>query len=186
MQNVLGTGLALGIILGGFALTGDLGRLAARGMRVIQSTDVPDDEAPIPVAASADPEPAPSGLPAAAAATRPPQGLDAVDMSMLAAGSRIRVWLGQSTPPTAGASRCIALDVVDPTTREALVAEMPPPSAPGLPAVAPAPPRRALVAGSGPAGTITRGGALTLRSRGIAGDGGHESLGPIVALDVTR
>ena len=178
MQNVLGTCLGLGIILGGFAVTGDLGRLAARGMRVIQATDVPDDEAPIPVAAATDPEPAPPGLTATAAAIRPPRnGVEAVDVSTLAAGSRIRVWLGHPVSATAGDSRCLVLDLVDPESREALVCEMPP---------SPAPPRRALVAGSGPTGTISRGGTLTVRSRGIAGDGGHETLGPIVVLEVTR
>lgn len=186
MQNVLGTGLALGIILGGFALTGDLGRLVSRGMRVIQSTDVPDNEAPIPVATAPAPQPAAPGLPAVAAAVRPlRRGLDAVDVSMLAVGSRMLVWIGHPAPSTAGEVRCLALDLVDPASREALVTEMPPPAA-GQPAVAPAPPRRVLIAGSGPAGTITRGGMLTLQSRGIVGDGDRESLGPIVAVDVTR
>lgn len=40
MQNLFAKLAALGILLGGFALTGDLGRLAERGSRVIGAADV--------------------------------------------------------------------------------------------------------------------------------------------------
>lgn len=187
MQNVLGTCLTLAILGGGFALTGDLGRLASRGLRVIQATDVPDDEAPIPVTAAPGPAPERPALPDQAIVIRSHRhGLDAVDVTTLAAGSRIHVWLGEPGQPAGGATRCLALDLIDASSGEALVSDVPPPPAPGLPAMAPAPPCRVLVAGSGPAGTITRGGTLTMRSQGIAGGGDRESFGPIVALEISR
>lgn len=187
MQNPLGTCLALGLIVGGFGLTGDLGRLVSRSMRVIQATDVPDADAPIPVVPATDREPAQPMPPGAEATIRPPRaGLEAADASRLAAGSRIRIWLGRPAAAGPGEVRCLALDIVDPASREALVSEMPASPAAGLPAAAPAPPRRAIIGGSGPAGTITRGGTLMLQSRGIAGVGDLETLGPVVALDVTH
>jgi hypothetical protein len=185
MQNPLGTCLALGLIVGGFGLTGDLGRLISRSMRVIQASDVPDDDAPIPVAPATGREPAPPMHPVAEATIRPPRaGLEAADATRLAAGNRIRIWLERPAAAGPGEVRCLALDIVDPASREALVSEVPPSPAPGLPAAAPAPPRRAIIGGSGPAGAITRGGTLMLQSRGIAGAGDRESLGPIIAIDV--
>lgn len=41
MQSFLAKCAALGIVAGGFALTGDLGRLAARGRRLLDATGVP-------------------------------------------------------------------------------------------------------------------------------------------------
>lgn len=184
MQNALGTCCALVILAGGFALTGDLARLADRSLKVIQATDVPDDDGPVPVIDDS----AMAGGPrvATAAAPSPPSGdlLDAVDVTTLAPGSRVVVWIrhpGRSRP---GDLRHLTCDIVDPAGREALVSEVEPAPAPGTPANAPAPPRRVRVAGSGPAGAITRGGALELRAHGIAGDGGSETIGPVFALDV--
>ena len=65
MQNLLAKLAALGILVGGFALTGDLGWLAERGQRVIGAAEVASapamaflDAAPL---ASAVAEPAPQG-----------------------------------------------------------------------------------------------------------------------------
>lgn len=185
MQNFLGTCLAVVILGGGFALTGDLARLAERGMKVIQATDVPDDEAPVPVAA----DPAMGDGPRRAVAPAepaPPSAaiLDAVDVATLAPGSRIVVWIRHPGLSRPGDLRHLTCDVVDPVGREVLVSEVEPPPASGAPAFAPAPPRRALIVGSGPAGTIVRGGTLEIRPQGIAGAGGSETIGPVFAVDV--
>jgi len=184
MQNVLGTCLALAILGGGFALTGDLSRLAARGLKVVEATDVPDGAAPTAVGAAAD------GTRRAAASveTAPRDGgvLDAVDLSTLAPGDRVVVWIRHASASRPGDLRHVTCDVVDPAGREALVSEVEAPPAAGEPAFAPAPPRRALVAGSGPAGTIVRGGTLEIRPQGIAGAEGCETVGPVFAIDVER
>jgi len=187
MQNFFGTCLAIGLLGGGFALTGDLGWLAARGLRVIQATDVPDDDAPIPVTSSAAPatsSPAPATC--SAAALPPRTGPDAVAVASLAPGSRIRVWIRQPGHHANGACTCVDLDIVDPAAAEALAADVMPPSAPGQPPLAPAPPRRVHVRGSGTGGAIPVGGQLELEPRGIAAGAVRESLGPVVALDVIR
>lgn len=184
MQNVLGTCLALAIIGGGFALTGDLARLADRGMQVIQATDVPDHDAPVPVAAGPVAAEGPRNAGAVQPARVTAHVLDAVDITTLTPGSRVVVWIrhpGRSTPAD---MRSLVCDVIDPAGREALVSEVEPAPASGAPAFAPAPPRRVLIAGSGPTGAIVRGGTLELRPQGIAGAGGNETLGPVFALDV--
>lgn len=184
MQNFLGTCFALVILGGGFALTGDLAQLANRGMKVIQATDVPDDDAPVAV----DSCPVATGGPrvTAPAETAPPSGsvIDAVDVTALAPGSRVVVWIRHPGRTTSGDLRHLTCDIVDPAGREVLVSEIEPPPASGAPAFAPAPPRRALIAGSGPAGTIVRGGMLEFRPQGIAGAGMCETIGPVFALDV--
>lgn len=183
MHNLLGTLVALVILAGGFALTGDLGRVAGRVGRIMQATDVPDVDAPIPVPAEgphADAVPPP----ASGAPIPPRPGPDAVDVATLAAGTRIVVWLAAPGSSPHGQAGIVTCDVVDPVAREALVAEAAPASAPGLPAIAPAPPRRALVGGSGAGSTIVRGGPLVIEPRGIAGTGGRETLGHVVGIAV--
>jgi len=181
MTNVPGICLALILVGGGFALTGDLGRLAARGMAVLQSTDVPDGEAASPVSHP----PAPQARDATAPGARlPHQGPASVDMTTLAPGNRIVAWCGHAGDPAS--CRRVALDVVDPQGHEALVSDLPSPPAAGRPPVAPSPPRRVVVRGSAPSGAITRGGMVIIEARGIAGTADREAIGPIVALDVTR
>lgn len=183
MPNVPGICLALILVGTGFALTGDLGRLAARGMAVLHATDVPD-AALIPVPHA----PAPAAPPQArdtAAGSRPPlHGPESVDVTTLAPGSRVLAWCGRPGDPVV--ARCLAFDIVDPQSREALVSEVLPPPAAGLPAIAPSPPRRVVVRGSVPSGAIAQGGMVTIEPHGIAGIADRETLGPIVALDVTR
>lgn len=85
MSTILARCTALGIVAGGFALTGDLGRLADRGMRVLSASDVPATRSvetqpsvePAPaVHTAAKPAPVPVGMPtpATAAAPTPPCG----------------------------------------------------------------------------------------------------------------
>jgi len=80
MHNPLAKLALLALLGGGFAVTGDLGRLAARGMRLLESTTVPSEQSatdalpPVPVPASPVPMPAtaPSPPPAAASAQPSP------------------------------------------------------------------------------------------------------------------
>jgi len=70
MQSFLAKCAALGIVAGGFTLTGDLGRLADRGRRLIEATGVPTDGSPghaEPAAAAV----APAGAAPSAAAPAP-------------------------------------------------------------------------------------------------------------------
>lgn len=197
MQNVLGTCAVLALLTGGLSLTGDLGWLLGRGMHVIQATDVPSaappTALPAPPAVTTPGVVTPPARAAAAASTPlppaadrrlpPSGGPETVDVSMLAPGTRIVVWLGLPGTSAADAPRPIALDVVDPVAREALMSE-PQWPAQGRSAVAPSPPRRVLIRGSGPAGTIVRGGSVDMEPQGIAGTTGRETVGPVVALDV--
>jgi hypothetical protein len=76
MHNPLGKLALLALLGGGFAVTGDLGRLTARGMRLLESTTVPSEQpaadvlppAPVPAAPAPAPEAAPRQPPAAAPA----------------------------------------------------------------------------------------------------------------------
>ena len=80
MHNPLGKLALLALLGGGFAVTGDLGRLTARGMRLLESTTVPSEQSatsalpPAPAAAepTATPEAAFSPPPAASAQPTPP------------------------------------------------------------------------------------------------------------------
>ena len=184
MPNVPGICLALILVGAGFALTGDLGRLAARGMAVLHATDVPADDPQIPVSHASTPAAPPQARDAAAAVRPPQRGPDRVDIATLAPGSRVVAWCGRPGDPMV--ARCLAFDVVDPQGREVLVSEVPLPPAAGLPAIAPSPPRRVVVLGSAPSGAIARGGMVTIEPHGIAGTADLETIGPIVAIDVTR
>lgn len=86
MQNPLGKLALLALLGGGFAVTGDLGRLAARGMRLLESTTVPAEQPPAevipPAAATTDPVPVPPPAPRppeAAASAQPASPVHLVD-----------------------------------------------------------------------------------------------------------
>ncbi|MGI9176749.1 MAG: hypothetical protein ACR2IT_02710 [Pirellulales bacterium] len=69
MSTILARCAALGIVAGGFAITGDLGRLADRGLKVLNASDVPAARANESGTAE---ESAPAAASAAAVATLPP------------------------------------------------------------------------------------------------------------------
>lgn len=172
MHNLLGTCLAIGILVGGFAVTGDLGRLAARGMRVIQATDVPvgftQDPGPGPGVAPVD-APAATTVTAAsgvvprpAVVAGPPRrgiGPERVELAAARPGQRILVWLGTNAEP-------LPVDVVDPATAAVILHG--------------GPPRRATIAG----GAVVRGESLRVISLGLAHAGSRvdESLGTVTGI----
>jgi hypothetical protein len=213
MSSILARCTALGIVAGGFALTGDLGWIADRGLAVINASDVPASR-PEADAARPAPEPAPPPSVAAAAAVpveppaaappapvhdasdaavanaadlRPPTGgPERVDLDGLRAGDRVVVWL--ATAPRSGrpsAHRCLVLDTVDPARAEALVYEAIAFTPDGQPKATASAPKRVRLASP----AITRGGMIQIRRLGIAHDAGADSgetLGPVVALDLIR
>ncbi len=214
MSNILSRVAAVGIVAGGFALTGDLGKLAQRGIDVVNSRDVPwpratqAEPAPSPADEAAS-EPSESPEPGAATAAdataagaaagqarplgvvrdtefRPPRdGIDQVDPSSLEAGGRIVVWLSMPRRSGGRAYRCLVFDVVDPSTGEALAYEAVSFTGDGVPQATATPPHRVRLVGHGPGGTIVRGGEIDVQRRGIAADGvGGECIGPIAALDL--
>jgi len=198
MQTILRRCAAVGIVLGGFALTGDLHWVAAHGLRVLNARTVPAEEQPA-IEATAPAIVEPSGTPAARQADRqeirPPVGGPATaDIRTLPAGGRLVVWVGGPRPDDPGnASRCLVCDLVDPARGEALVYEVAAFSPDGRPLATAAPPRRLVVAGrpaegfrltATPAGSnLTLGGTLLLRHP-VEPTQPVERIGPIVALDV--
>mgnify|MGYP006275396669 CR=1 FL=1 len=158
MQNPLGTCAALAILVGGFAITGDLGWLLGRGTRVIQATDVPvGDAAPVRATPAATP-----GRARPAIATTSPRiiGPDRLDLAATLPGQRILVWLDGAADP-------LAVDVVDPATAAVILHG--------------GPPRRATMTG----GALVRGTPLRVVGLGLArrdDPGASESLGVITGI----
>ena len=187
---------ALGLIAGGFALTGDLGWVTARGMRVINSRTIPVAETPaetVTAAATAPVTPGPAlipprhpGVAAELSSQAPPpprSGSDEVRIAALRAGDRILVWLQAARGDLPG--MCLALDVIDPASGEALLAEVASLSPDGSLRAA-GPPRRVVVGagGTGPgAPAIRRGTPLFLRPEGLA-RAPAETPGTVAALVV--
>lgn len=176
MENLLGTCLAIGILVGGFAVTGDLGRLAARGMRVIQATDVPlgagQAAVPVPAAAPVSASAATAVTTAAGVVPRPAvvagpprrgTGPERVDLAAARPGQRILVWLDTNAEP-------LPIDVVDPATAAVILHG--------------GPPRRATIAG----GAVVRGESLHVISLGLAHEGSRvdESLGTVTGIGGSR
>jgi hypothetical protein len=203
MQSFLSKLAGFGLIVGGFAATGDLRGLVDRGTKLVNATTVPvDAEAepaspppgPVPQSAyavqavpaappvqPAPPAPAeardaPVGHPVAAPRL-PVSTLESLDLRTLAPGKRLAVWVG--TPPA-----LVAFDVVDPTSGEVLEQQ--------LTQAGEAPhaiPRRVRLEGdtSRPR-QIVRGGSLRLSPLGIAHGaspaGPTETLGPVRAIQI--
>jgi len=197
VQSLLAKLAAVALLGAGFAVTGDLRRLAERGSRFLNSTAVPAGDAP-----AAGAQPAPGLLPTAAPAPTiaEPQGgqalhpdaplgrpvdslrlptstLESVDLRALTPGARVTAWVG--SPPAA-----VTFDVVDPASGEVLEqsASM---SGGGLLAVSR---RLRLEAASSRPTQIDRGGMLRLVPLGVAYGsrpaGPAETLGPVRALEV--
>jgi hypothetical protein len=226
MSSILSRIAAVGIIAGGFALTGDLGRLAKRAVEVVNSRDIPaarsdDATATTPAAESSAQEietgtaaaettaaggPATTGAgkpaagkPAAEASRgkaalardadfRPPQGgVDAIELATLAPGNRVVVWLTMPRSSGGRAYRCLVFDLIDPASGEALAYEAVSFATDGKPQATAVPPRRVRLQGDGLGGAVAKSGRIDVQRRGSAADGiGHETIGPIAALDVVR
>lgn len=188
MSTILSRLVAVGIIAGGFALTGDLGRLASRGLAVLNARDVPHPPSDAPPTKPSTPTPTPvPGRPMAVphdADFRPPRdGLDRVDLVTLSAGSRIVIWLAVPRGFGGRAYRCLVFDVIDAAEAEALAYEAVSLAADGSPRATASPPHRVRLRGDGPGGMVTVGGSVAVQRRGVAADGvGEERLGPVVAL----
>ena len=219
MSSILSRIAAVGIIAGGFALTGDLGKLTKRGLDVINSRDVPTagptasgdapPASPLVDADTAEAKQMPAtaeaivgGKPSAPSASagsprgqatiakdvdfRPPQrGIDAIEVSSLAAGNRVVVWLAMPRRSGGRAYRCLVFDIVDPATGEALAYEAVSFAADGNPQATASPPRRVRLQSDGR--VVATSGVIDIQRRGVAADGiGHETIGPIAALDLIR
>ncbi|MFM7244038.1 MAG: hypothetical protein ACKO40_07665 [Planctomycetaceae bacterium] len=226
MSTILSRIAAVGIIAGGFAVTGDLGRLAKRGYEVVNARDIPSPRAEQPLerehdsshvaeassepaaadapdlqpraawptgAAAASAEPAASPLrgqaaPSKRADFRPPRdGVEQVSVATLDAGNRVVVWLAMPRRSGGRAYRCLVFDVVDPSTGDALAYEAVSFTADGTPQATAVPPHRVRLQGNGLGGAIVKNGMIDVGRRGVAADGvGHETIGPIAALDLVR
>lgn len=186
---------ALGLIAGGFALTGDLGWVTARGLKVINSRTIPVAETPaetVTAGATAPVTPGQAAIPPrhplvaagfSQAPAPPRSGSDEVRIAALRAGDRILVWLQAARADLPG--MCLALDVIDPGSGEVLLAEVASLSPDGS-LLAAGPPRRVVVGagGTGPAtSAIRRGTPLFLRPEGLA-RAPAETPGTVAALVV--
>lgn len=198
MSNFLARCAAIGLVGGGFAATGDLGWLAARGMRLVNARTIPSEEAPTEVATAASaaapaatpatpplppsatdpfhspPAARPAGQPAGDPSP-PSNGPERVDLATLRPGERVTIWIGR---PTIARQPWIAFDVVDPAAGEALL------FTPGMAA------RRVKVRaarGSSPS-IVAKGEGIVVTPLGPAhhDQAGGEPLGPITALAVGR
>lgn len=164
MDSPFGKLLALCVVGGGFAATGDLGWVAARGMRLLNATRVPehDAEAPVPVVA---PLTAPGGPPSTRVieATVAP-GPERIAVAGLRPGDRLHVRLADPAMPT---GRWLVLDMIDPASGAALLQDEAP--------------RRVRILGDG---TLACGGQLELAPLGFArtGRASPEARGTITAL----
>lgn len=80
MSSILARCAAIGIVAGGFALTGDLGRLADRGLKVLNASDVPaarsnEDATAVASEATTAPSSTPTAAPAGSPALPPPRAI---------------------------------------------------------------------------------------------------------------
>jgi hypothetical protein len=212
MRNLLPKAAVLAIIAGGFALTGDLGWIADRGLRVLDAADIAlpaaRDEEPVAAPAQAavssgrEPQTLPAASPVEPGGAPPPAAPPRAATARAAAHAPL-------TPPAAGCvevrwsslaagdrvtvwlagagPRCLVLDVVDPASGEALAYEAAALTTDGRPAAAAAPPRRVVVGHPGGPAAITKGGMLHLAPGGIAAAGAAGRwLGPVEVVTLAR
>lgn len=213
MRSFFAKCVVIGIVAGGFTLTGDLARLADRGRRVLEAHTVPGfggaeaspmDHPAAPGQAVAAPAPEP--VTAAAAMNAQPSGPSADTRT---AGSLAPI--ARPVPPPASGPERIDLATLSPGRRvliwvrhprgprpariEVLAFDIIDPASGealehsyGEPAAPDAPPiagwHRRVVVGRSTGGTITKGGPLTVVPiLGINGTGPEETLGIVAAID---
>lgn len=179
MQNLLAKLAALGILAGGFVLTGDLGWLVERGQRVIGAAEVASapamaflDAASLASAVakpasqgSAPSEPAPAPPAFSPIDTTPPPtvpaGSDSLPVAEFkpSAGGPQSVAIADLRPGDrvvvwlgSTRHRCLVFDLVDPAAGGALVYEAAAVTRQGQPLAAAGPPRRVVVSGEQSAG----------------------------------
>jgi len=228
MQSFLAKCAALGIVAGGFTLTGDVGRLADRGRRLLDARTVPSetpaapttdgrDASPAHAADSPRTPPAPvvaqqpavqptTAAPPAATSTRsmpnvplldapigravaipppPAKGPDSIDIRQVPAGSRVLVWVrrpGSTARPRS--TDLIALDLIDPSTGEALEHRHAAMTHGSEGTTVHAAPRRVVITRDA-AGRIAKGAMLRLAPlHGVIGLGTEEAIGTVLAVDV--
>lgn len=176
MPNLLAKVAAVGILGGGFAITGDLAWLASRGNRLLGATTVPS-ETPRPAVDSAPAATADASLrlPIVPADRPPAHGPDAVDLGRLRTGQRMVIWLDGSRVAATGTPwPRLTLDVIDAASGEVIV-------------TTDGPPRRVRVRGVR-GGTLVRGEPFGIETAGLAHATAArtEWLGPIAAFDVVE
>jgi len=210
MQSFLVKCAALGIVAGGFTLTGDVGRLADRGRRLLDARTVPSetpadhstgaDEATIQANAApqAAPAPAPARTPpsvpllldapigrAVAVPPPPAKGPDSIDLRQVPAGSRVLVWVRR--PGSTSRSRStdlIALDLIDPNTGEALEHRHAAMTHGSEGTTVNAAPRRVVITRDA-TNKIAKGAMLRITPlHGVIGLGSEEAIGTVLAVDV--
>ena len=239
MQSFLAKCAALGIVAGGFTLTGDMSRLAERGQRLLDARTVPSETPAEPAStdgidssaraalgphptdtpptASAAPAPptAPQqpgvpqtqsakteadavarALPSAAvldapigravAVPAPPaNGPEAVDLRQGSPGSRVLVWVRRSgSTGRARSMDLIALDLIDPSTGEALEHRHAAQTHGSERTTVHAAPRRVVITRDA-GGRIAKGAILKLTPlHGVNGLGAEETIGTVLAVDL--
>ena len=194
MHNLVPKMLALILVAGGFAATGDLAWITGLGLRLANARTVPSEEPPAATAvAPALPAPPTAPSPPAfahrspsppvtffAAPTPPVAGPDVLALDTLSPGDRLVVWLGSSL---ATSDRTwVAFDLIDPVRLEAIAQ-----GSFGSPRRV----RLRVVGGRGSAATLAKGLSLLATPIGIAhdaaqGDQGGETIGPVAAFAVTQ
>lgn len=209
MQSFLAKCAALGIVAGGFTLTGDVGRLADRGRRLMDArtvpsetpTDQPTGGHEATIQSTAVPQAAPTPAPARAlpsvplfdapmgrvVAVPPPpaKGPDSIDLRQVPAGSRMLVWVRR--PGSTGRSRStdlIALDLIDPNTGEALEHRHAAMTHGSEGTTVHAAPRRVVITRDA-TNTIAKGAMLRIAPlHGVIGLGSEEAIGTVLAVEV--
>ena len=228
MQSFFAKCAALGIVAGGFTLTGDVGRLADRGRRLLDARTVPSETpaapttegqdaaaahapetprtSPAPVVAPQPAVPPTTAAPPAATPTRsmpsvplldapigravtipspPAKGPDSIDLRQVPAGSRLLVWVRR--PGSTSRSRSadlIALDLIDPSTGEALEHRHAAMTHGSEATTVHAAPRRVVITRDA-SGRIAKGALLRIAPlHGVIGLGSEEAIGTVLAVDV--
>lgn len=196
MQNLLPKTLALLLMTGGFAATGDLAWVTGLGVRLVNARTIPTEdrpqqaapEAPLPPMPAA--HPLPSAAPALAPATNaavfrdplPPATCSPqIQLDSLSPGDRLIVWL--AAPAVATAQQpWIAFDLIDPVRLEAIAHGG---------STSPRRVRLRVLAGRGTGTVLAKGSSLLVTPIGIAhapsavaADG--EVVGPIAAFTVAE